>query len=250
VGDFYPADQNFGPPPPDSQAIPIPIDAFVAAQPYVPPSPSLGVAVVAATPFNVDTQDLESTNVVDVVVASTGNFQTAGPPDLVTFAIAAQGGVPTGVLAFDVGLPTERFQIFLGNVNLFNLGVDLAGALAMFPEVISQLPPLVAQPPPPVALPPTVVNPTRPIVFFGTNWILVQSFDDFGYRLGGTSASPWLVGVTGAASPPAAGQHVAINVQRNGNGVINDTNLAVQTNINVSTQPPSGNPGAVPNVFP
>lgn len=230
--DVFVADQAFPPPPPTVAGGPIPLDAFVIAQPPLVPSPSLGVPTVAAPAFNVANQDLASPNTVDVIITESGTYQTAGPIAQIPFTISR-------VDAFDVGLPSERYKLTLGVVNLFNLGVDLTNLLVTFVESISQQLPISA---PGAALPPTVYNPTRPIVSFDTNSVLVYALDQFGYMLGGTRANPYT-----ALTQPTAGQHLSIGVQRNGPAAINDTNLASPINVNPSLGPPPV-PG-VPNVY-
>lgn len=250
------ADQAYPPVPPDQQALPTPrlvngsdfappplptpqlgdptpSSTLVANAPYVAPSASLGVAVPAITSFDVGTEIGVKQPVAEWLVTQSGNFATNNTAqDMVTFTITAQPGIPTGILAFDVGLPTERYQIFLGpTVNLYSFGLDLTQSLAMFLQNISQLPPIVALPPPPVALPPRVVNPTRAIASFGTNWILVYALDDYGYMLGGTAANPFT-----PLTQPTAGQQISINIVRDAFAAVSDTNLPV-TNVTVAPTP-------------
>lgn len=229
------ADQAYPPVPPTQQGLPTPMNFFGSdfAPPPLPtlslgdPTPSLslvpnqagipapfslGVATPAVPSFDVKTENSVLPPVTEWVISPSGNFQTNNTPsDEAAFTISA-------VVAFDVGLPTERYQISLGAVNLFSFGLDLTESLAMFTDNLSQQLPIPGGPPRAVG----VVNPTRPIVSFSTNWILVYAIDQFGFMLGGTFALPF-----SPLSQPVPGQHVSINILRDGPDVLNDTNLPV-----------------------
>ena len=240
------ADQAYPPVPPTQQGLPVPVLVFGSAfappplptpslgdptptlalvpnQAGIPAPFSLGVATPAAPFIDTDFQNLTLQPVTEWVISPSGNFQTNNTPgDEVAFTIS-------GVIAFDVGLPTERYQVFLGAAtNLFKFGIDLTQSLAMFTDNLSQQLPIPAGPPRAVG----IINPTRPIVSFDTNWILVYAIDQFGYMLGGTFSAPFNTPLT----QPVAGQHVSINILRDGPDVLNDVTLPV-SNVLVAPTP-------------
>jgi hypothetical protein len=215
---------DFAPPPLPSLSLgdPTPALALVANVAGIPAPFSLGTATPAVPSVDVGAQNLVSLPVTEWLISPSGNFQTNNTPsDEASFTISA-------VVAFDVGLSTERYQIFLGaKTNLFLFGLDLTESLAMFTDNLSQQLPIPAGPPRATG----VVNPTRPIVTFDTNSILVYAIDQFGFMLGGTFAAPF-----SPLSQPTAGQHVQINILRDGPSVLNDTNLPV-ANVVVAPTP-------------
>jgi len=240
------ADQAYPFPPGGSQALPVPIsvtgDAFVP--PPLPPlslsSPTPSFVEVETSPFvpvvfggvsaptvpttQVQSQPPPNPPVAELLVTpSAGNFQVNNTTaDISPFTISS-------LTAFDVGLPTERYQVFLGaTTNLYTFGLDLTGLLAYFPNNLSQALPISAGPPPTTQVP----NPTRQIAAWGTNWILVYALDSFGFMLGGTPAAPF-----SPLSQPAAGQKVNIAVVRQGAAEISQTNQPVTTVVNLAPAP-------------
>jgi hypothetical protein len=188
-----------------SQGLPVPSFTEVETVPFKPPSFSLGAATPATPTTDVGTQSLAKPNPDEWLVTESGNFKTNNTAD------DLQSFVQLSIVTIDSGLPTEMFQIFFtAPVNLFSFGLDLTGMIAFFPTS--------AKPKSPENV------PSRPIINYSTNWILVANVDQFGNALDAITA-------------PTNGGTVQIAISREGPDVIVQ-GVNTPTNVTIAPAPP------------
>ena len=207
------------PPPTPLQSGVLPSEVFAQSQAFAPPSLLQGVAVVQPASVNIGVQNSVRLPVVDFIITEAGSFQTNESPSAqVTLTIApgpgspVVGGVAQSVVTTTVGTVTY-FQLFLGNSNLNDFGIPLLGSLVLLPNQA------------PARNPQDV--PTRPILQYSTNWILISLDDPPG---SGFDSLP--------INPPTLGQTVTFNVRRTGFEVIFDL-FPTESNVIIDAAPPA-----------
>ena len=198
--------QAYPMPPGGSQALPIPSQVFVARLVQVQLPLASGAASVDPPDTDVATQIITRLPVSEFLVTEGGVIQTNNTvSDLRSFIVSS-------VTTLNAGLPTERYQIFLGTANLAEIGLTLTDIEALFPQQA------------PAAAPENI--PARDIAAWSIDWIIVPRFNTFGVSM----------------AAPVAGNTVQIAVLRDGDEVFIDR---FATEIDVTLNPPPQTPVTV-----
>lgn len=186
-----------------SQGLPVPSSVAVADSAARPASFSLGAATPATPTTNVASQNLASSNPVEILVSPVGNFQTNNTlGDLRSFTVSSTQTI-------DSGLPTEAYKVTLAaGTDLYSYGLDLTGMLAYFPSTAS-------------ALSPENI-PSRPIFAYGKNFVMVYRYDVFGNSM---------------SAPGTGAAQCRIAILRDGDEVLNQL-VGSEVDVTISPAPP------------